>query len=169
MTVRQLTDTGKVVIFTGDHPENDPAPEVDWVRCLEKAQGPVRTEAQDPWSLNQWLRHLVTAQLLYSYSSLPSASALSGDLSYLTDGLGLATKPCTFFHTLSRYLQRHRVLWSFPTTTNLHYTQNWKRFFKKLLGNKVSPEQTWDNLWSLFILLSVNVQKRSYRNTNAFA
>ena len=29
MTVRQLTDTDKVVIFTGDHPENDPAAEVD--------------------------------------------------------------------------------------------------------------------------------------------
>ena len=28
-TVRQLTDTAKVVIFTGDHPENAPAPEVD--------------------------------------------------------------------------------------------------------------------------------------------
>ena len=53
MTVRQLTDTGKVVIFTGDHPENDPAAEVDWVRCREEAQGPVRTEAQDPWSVNQ--------------------------------------------------------------------------------------------------------------------
>ena len=29
MTVRQLTDTDKVVIFTGDHSENDPAAEVD--------------------------------------------------------------------------------------------------------------------------------------------
>ena len=29
MTVRQLTDTHKLVIFTGDHPENDPAAEVD--------------------------------------------------------------------------------------------------------------------------------------------
>ena len=29
MTVRQLTDTAKVVILTGDHPENAPAPEVD--------------------------------------------------------------------------------------------------------------------------------------------
>ena len=29
MTVRQLTDTDEVVIFTGDNPGNDPAAEVD--------------------------------------------------------------------------------------------------------------------------------------------
>ena len=29
MTARQLMVTAKAVVFTGDHPENDPAPEVD--------------------------------------------------------------------------------------------------------------------------------------------
>ena len=38
-------------------PEKDLDQETDQVRHLEKAQGPVRAEAQDLWSWNQWLRH----------------------------------------------------------------------------------------------------------------
>ena len=46
------------VVFTDDPSEKDLALEVDQVRCLEKAQGPVTAEVQGLWSWNQWLRHV---------------------------------------------------------------------------------------------------------------
>ena len=48
--VRQVTVTSKAEVFPEDPPEKDPVLEVDCVRCLEKAQGPMRAEAQDLWS-----------------------------------------------------------------------------------------------------------------------
>ena len=56
--VQQVTVTSTAVVFPEDPPEKDPVPEVDCVRRLEKAQGPVKAEAQDLWSWNQWLRHV---------------------------------------------------------------------------------------------------------------
>ena len=48
--VRQVTATSMAVVFTEDLPEKGPVLEVDLARHLEKAQGPVTAEAQDPWS-----------------------------------------------------------------------------------------------------------------------
>ena len=48
--VRQVTVTSKAVVFPENPPEKDPVPQVDCVRRLEKAQGPMRAEAQDLWS-----------------------------------------------------------------------------------------------------------------------
>ena len=78
--VRQVTVTSTAVVFLEDPPEKDPVLEVDCVRCLEKAQGPVRAEAQDLWSWNQWLRHSGKSTAASNGSPHPSPLALSGDL-----------------------------------------------------------------------------------------
>ena len=70
--VRQVTVTSTAVVFPEDPPEKDPVPEVDCVRRLEKAQGPVKAEAQDLWSWNQWLRHSGNKQHSCSRMVLPT-------------------------------------------------------------------------------------------------
>ena len=44
-----------------------------WIKSdtWKRLRGPVMTEAQDMWSLSQWLRPLITAQPLYSFFSPP--------------------------------------------------------------------------------------------------
>ena len=101
--IRQVTVTSMAVVFTDDPSEKDPALEVDQVRCLEKAQGPVMAEVQGLWSWNKWLRHVVTAQPLQNGSPHPSALALSRDLSYPKPHtwVGSGRNPRTFYISLS--------------------------------------------------------------------
>ena len=70
--------------------------------------------------------------------------------------------------TMCHYLWRHREGWFLSAIQTLRVSQNWKQIFEKLLGNKIWPEQTWDNSWYLFNSLSVKFQKFSCRNTNVW-
>ena len=81
------------VVFTDDPSEKDLALEVDQVRCLEKAQGPVTAEVQGLWSWNQWLRHVrnCTASpemVLPTHQAWPCPETYL--IPNLTPGLGLA-------------------------------------------------------------------------------
>lgn len=87
-------------------------------------------------------RHLATAQLLCSCSPYASALALPGDSSYLTDGLGLATKPCTFFTLCAIIYRDTGYCGPFLQSQIFNLLKTEKDFFKKLFGNKFSPEQT---------------------------
>lgn len=81
-------------------------------------------------------RHLATAQLLCSCSPYASALALPGD------GLGLATKPCTFFTLCAIIYRDTGYCGPFLQSQIFNLLKTEKDFFKKLFGNKFSPEQT---------------------------
>ena len=68
--------------------------------------------------------------------SPPSSLGLVRRLVLSHTWVGSGHKALHIFQALCRYLQRHRVLWSFPTTTNLHYTQIEKDFLESCLVTK---------------------------------
>ena len=126
--VRQVTVTSTAVVFPEDPPEKDPVPEVDCVRCLEKAQGPVRAEAQDLWSWNQWLRHSSNSTAAPEGFSPPISLGLVRRLVLSQNSqLGwvwLKTMNIFLPFKLCHYLQEHRVGWALSDIPSLSGSEN---------------------------------------------
>ena len=101
----------------------------------------------------------VTAQPLQNDSPHPSPLALSGDLSYPKphSWVGSGSKPWKFFTSLCCVPLSTETHGPYPQAQPFKALENVEIFLKSHL-KQIWSEQTWDNLWPLFISLSVNVQ-----------